>query len=579
MITSIKVKNLGCFRDEYCGFETIKRLNLVIGRNNSGKTRLIDFVMNLVQRKLLEQPGKISCTIQLTEELLKRGFSDTTSGGVLIGNHWNDNGAKLIGKLVEFEVEESIIEISKDVFLGEAQGDRVLDETRNIERKKIVQRLLRDANGPFAGKIFRRLNSERHIQPEAALKQMELRPDGVGATNILRRYLIGSDLNENEININLVAQLQKIFAVDADFKRLAIRELEISNEGGLPLWEVYIDENNKGLVPLGKSGSGLQTVILVLLNLLIEPLLANRPVSDFVFAFEELENNLHPSLQRRLFQYVGDYASRHECTVFLTTHSSVAIDALGCRDDSQVIHLTHDGVNANSRTVSGHFDNLSILKDLGVRASDLLQANGVIWVEGPSDRVYLNKLIELFSQGTLIEGTHYQIALYAGALLSHIEFVVPEASMKKLTNLLRVNTNVAVICDSDIAPTDVEEPRISRTQLKDWVERVKNEVAAVPNAFVWVTQPKEIENYVPGPVWAAVYNKKGCPDPGRSDHFPSTPKGERDFVFRELGRKSFDKYEFATKAVKYFELDKMKLRFDLNSKMQKLIETIDNWNS
>lgn len=35
------------------------------------------------------------------------------------------------------------------------------------------------------------------------------------------------------------------------------------------------------------------------------------------------------------------------------------------------------------------------LDDLGVKASDLLQANGIIWVEGPSDRAYIHLKIRV----------------------------------------------------------------------------------------------------------------------------------------------------------------------------------------
>ena len=32
-----------------------------------------------------------------------------------------------------------------------------------------------------------------------------------------------------------------------------------------------------------------------------------------------------------------------------------------------------------------------LVDDLGIKASDILQSNGIIWVEGPSDRIYINK--------------------------------------------------------------------------------------------------------------------------------------------------------------------------------------------
>ena len=36
-------------------------------------------------------------------------------------------------------------------------------------------------------------------------------------------------------------------------------------------------------------------------------------------------------------------------------------------------------------------DNYDVLDDLGAKASDIFQSNGIIWVEGPSDRIYIKK--------------------------------------------------------------------------------------------------------------------------------------------------------------------------------------------
>ena len=41
---SIKVKKYRCFRDEFAGFDQIKPINIIIGRNNSGKSSLLDML-------------------------------------------------------------------------------------------------------------------------------------------------------------------------------------------------------------------------------------------------------------------------------------------------------------------------------------------------------------------------------------------------------------------------------------------------------------------------------------------------------------------------------------------------------
>jgi ATPase involved in DNA repair len=41
---SIKVKNYKCFGENPQGFDTIKPINVLIGRNNSGKSSLLDLI-------------------------------------------------------------------------------------------------------------------------------------------------------------------------------------------------------------------------------------------------------------------------------------------------------------------------------------------------------------------------------------------------------------------------------------------------------------------------------------------------------------------------------------------------------
>ncbi len=41
---SLFVRNFKCFGAELQGFEQVRRLNLIIGRNNSGKSALLDLV-------------------------------------------------------------------------------------------------------------------------------------------------------------------------------------------------------------------------------------------------------------------------------------------------------------------------------------------------------------------------------------------------------------------------------------------------------------------------------------------------------------------------------------------------------
>lgn len=374
--------------------------------------------------------------------------------------------------------------------------------------------------------------------------------------------------------------LSSIFGDDGSFDRIVVQqhdgtknEGEKSNGDVGAAWEVFLREPKKGLVSLSKSGSGLKTVLLMLLNLLVVPKVVNkREKSTMVFAFEELENNLHPALLRRVFNYLADYVTRERCHLFLTTHSSVALDYFGSMPEAQIIHVSHNGVSAKTTTVAAHFDRVGLLAELGARPSDLLQANGVVWVEGPSDRLYVNRFIHLFSDGELVEGRDYQCAFYGGSLLSRTEFVEPDAGNDELANLLRLNPNIAVICDGDRIKKDEE--------LKAHVERIRAEVTCIPGHYLWITEAKEIENYVPGAVWQTVFKLSATvPDPTRFDRFPADPGRAQTFLVKHLGRKSFDKFDFARNACPLLKRPALESRFDLNERVRELVARIRKWNS
>lgn len=52
-IDSIYFKGHSCFKKEWAGFDTIKPINVIIGLNNSGKSRLLDLVEALCDDTLL----------------------------------------------------------------------------------------------------------------------------------------------------------------------------------------------------------------------------------------------------------------------------------------------------------------------------------------------------------------------------------------------------------------------------------------------------------------------------------------------------------------------------------------------
>lgn len=564
----LAVTNFKCFGGEPQGFEAIKPINILIGRNNSGKSSLIDVISSTVANNFdvpehlwhgHSRPDFLLST-ELTEEHIKSVFLANTSGGGIPGNSHYEFGMRLIGLPITVKLNQQVPH--RVVSFGDAPDYKTpLDKLGN--RRDLIGRLSSQIQNPLAGKQFRRLHAERNIVPEPDNpNDMGVRGDGHGATNIIQSFINKAALSSELVERDLLNDLNHIFGSDASFSDIVCQQLPDN------LWEIYLEEDAKGRVPLSHSGSGLKTIILVLIYFHLLPVVAKKPLSSFIFAFEELENNLHPSLLRRLLAYLRDKATKHDCPIFITTHSNVAIDVFSRDEEAQIIHVSHTGSESTCRTVRTYIDNKGILDDLDVRASDLLQANGIIWVEGPSDRIYLNRWIELWSDGQLSEGVHYQCVFYGGRLLSHLSSDDPQVVSQSVA-ILRVNRNSALLIDSDKRN---RQARLNATKC-----RVRDELHKV-GGIPWITNGKEIENYLSKDVvscWLAARGMAKAVDPvGQYDDFFTY----LDEAKAGLGKQMRDRKPLLAEQLTPLMTRANMLALDLGERLDNLCREIRRWN-
>ena len=558
---SFEIFNFKCFDESGSGMIRLRPINFIIGRNNAGKSAVVDFIsffMIKSQQNYDNQPhsrGGKSTSFHMSQQLfgddLRPIFSENTSGGALNGNHWAI-GQTLTNTTITFldghGAARSIIKLENPAGLH----PDVLTAASNM--------LLERIRWPLSGWGITRVSAERDVRPEPMSGGQTIQPNGVGLTNAIMRQINDTARQREVIEEQVLTDLNEIYQGDAKFTDI------ITRIDGQNNWEIYLREQDKGDIRLSESGSGLKTA------LLIATLIRLRPTpqwSRHVFAIDEPENNLHPALFRRLLEYLARMRDQLGFVLLVTTHSPVGIDWAARRLDSQVLHTTHDGNRAKVVVADGYSAGRKILDDLDIKASDLLQANGIIWVEGPSDRIYLRRWLDLYSENSLKEGIHYTIMFYGGKLLSHLTGNSPDEEAE-LIALLAMNRNAALLIDSDRRSATmskdgkVRKPRININETK---KRIKNELEA-QGGLVWITAGKEVENYIPINVLANLVGQS-APVVNEYDNIVELPL-----------LKSFngDKVKLAHAASAILERGNLCDVLDLDEQLKKLSARILSWN-
>ena len=242
---------------------------------------------------------------------------------------------------------------------------------------------------------------------------------------------------------------------------------------------------------------------------------------------------------------------------YIPFHSTLSIGNL--------FYVTHNGEYASAKVVKTYVENRGILDDLDVRASDLLQANGVVWLEGPSDRLYFNRWVELWTEGLLKEGTHYQCVFYGGRLLSHLSARSEE--QQETIDILNVNKNALLLIDSDKAR---QSDSINSTK-----QRLVNEIEAIEGK-VWVTAGREIENYIHREAINTLYGTDNAPQVRRYDKFENYL--ER-FKVGEGKKYQKNKVLYAEEVLPGLTKQSLSNLHDVREKMEMVINEIKKWNS
>lgn len=212
--------------------------------------------------------------------------------------------------------------------------------------------------------------------------------------------------------------------------------------------------------PLHELGDGIKQLITILYKIY------ENKDNFKVFLIEEPELNLHPGFQRKLIEiFQLQMFNKHQ--YFITTHSNHFIDSCFDYENISIYKFTNiDGSNMKFRIVYTSPNDVSLLQSLGVNNSSVFMANCTIWVEGISDKILIKKYLEKYFEHENIskfkEDINYAFVEYGGNNITHWDFEATESI--ETINAAGITNRSFLICDND---NDSEGKKNRKRKIKE----------------------------------------------------------------------------------------------------------------
>jgi len=399
------------------------RFTTLIGKNDVGKSNLLRAIDIVLDNKNISQDDlhkgqKVSCEITLffkvpdeLKGILEEKFQQDYNGGDVISIskkfEWNNEKFDSRGKYyLNFDKK----------LTGESLRfvQSLLPDVLLIPAVKNVEDELKFGRDTLVSKLFFPIIEKA--------SQEKSQTDSIA--DLKRRLTATIEREATSIKRDLKKELSKMWS-DVEEVTIEVPELKLE-KAFTPIIKVRDKYTGKETL-ITYRGSGMQRYFILSL---LEIYRKQKIGKGYILLFEEPEIYLHVGAQKKLCNILQEFAK--EGQVIISTHSSVFVNG---GDLSKTYLLVKENGETKLRKFSGSRD---ILEELGMSPSDLFLTDGIIFVEGPSDR----EILEIFARALFPRWDEYNIAIIPiGG--SNIEHQYPK-------DLMKINPNIAVILDSDI---------------------------------------------------------------------------------------------------------------------------------
>jgi AAA15 family ATPase/GTPase len=356
MLTNLKIQNYRIL--ENITFNELSHVNLIVGRNNVGKSSVLEAV------KLF---SKLGSPIVMSKFLDERNNNATSPDSYLAVEHFFTNKqleSKIyIGDIdknnyIEIErlfyLKQGMEEVENLISLGELNlGELNIKKLSNLKEllsdKEIGNSLPQDITGNEKEKIKVTCTNVFLKKPNVAKR---FTPQGILIKNIYFKTYDESDYQKEESRLikntpieysvtYIPTGLIPFSELSASWDSVSLTEKEGAVINALKLIEPRIERLNfinssrhksriavvklvdtSEPVPLKSLGDGMSRVLQLILSIL-------QIEENGFLLIDEFENGLHYSVQPKIWDLLFKLAEQYKIQVFATTHSKDCVESFG----------------------------------------------------------------------------------------------------------------------------------------------------------------------------------------------------------------------------------------------------------
>jgi len=312
MYKSFKVRNFRCFEELDVG--PLAHINLVAGKNNVGKTALLEALWLHYGYYNPELPMMLNRFRGFNRVKREEFYQDIFNGFdrdkiiKLTSHDYNDETFSL--QITVREQYTSHVSLSDRPAIG-GNGDETLssDVTGQETTSPVQTEVIFEAKGGIEAHAYVELDNIRFERPKEVKEPSAIFQSARTRENF---QILASRFGDLEV---IKRQTEIVEALSVVEPRL--EDLTIRYEMDTPV--IYGDIGTDRLMPLAYMGDGV--------GRLLQIVLAIPQARDGALLVDEIENGLHYSVMREVWEVVSNIATAYNVQVYATTHSYECVQA------------------------------------------------------------------------------------------------------------------------------------------------------------------------------------------------------------------------------------------------------------